>query len=224
MLDYFRNRTNNASLATLSDLHQYPQLNMDVEVTRLKMLAMEQNVSVKRSFGLGFSEMFLECRFGLINCTADKSLWQYSFQFGNCYTLNSGFVHANNTPDGRMYSPDNSNVFKATQTTAVNSFKAVLFTGNFRELFANRVDDSESVPGVVLRIFNQSRVTVDMPIMLQNSMCTYIALRKTIAVSLPQPYSTCVANADSPLFEELRKDSPFVYTRKGCLGKCFDFE
>ena len=150
-----------------------------------------------------------------MECTADDFVWSYDSFYGNCYTFNSG-KYSNGT------GVDLKKQFVSGQPYGLQLDFYVNFNENltmFNSIIGGR--------GAIVRLDNHTQV-VDHNvegIYVSPGVCTNIAMRREIKLTLAQPYSECQIDQgkdseyDSYLFNKI-KASPYDYTQSFCLKQC----
>jgi hypothetical protein len=74
----------------------------------------------KRRFGFEIDYMLLTCFYNDKPCSSKDFIWRYDYNFGNCFTFNSGYdVLGNKIP-----------ILKMSETGSDRSFKLELFLGD----------------------------------------------------------------------------------------------
>lgn len=61
-------------------------------------MAADKNLTTQqlKSFGYSLNSTLLSCYFNNKKCSEDDFIWSYDFEFGNCYTFNSGYNSSGN--------------------------------------------------------------------------------------------------------------------------------
>jgi hypothetical protein len=144
-------------------------------------LANEFNLTTeqKRKFGFEIDYMLLTCYYNDIKCNSSDFIWRYDFNYGNCFTFNSGFDQ-----NGRKVP-----ILKINEPGSDRSFKLELFLG---DEFKQGIYMDQSGARVV--VHNQS-IT---PLMeqegkdLSTNYQTDIGIYRYFLSKLESPYSNCV--------------------------------
>lgn len=175
-----------------------------------KNLTME----IKRSFGFEISFMLLTCFFNGIKCNSSDFIWTYDFDYGNCFTFNSGFdQNGNKIPIRQINEPGSD-----------RSFKLELFLG---DEFTQGIFMQQSGARVV--VHNQS-IT---PLIeaegkeLSTNYQSDIGIKRSFISKLEKPYSNCVKQ----IYSSAGYDSDFYramftilnmtrYRQKNCARLC----
>ena len=133
----------------------------------------------KRKFGFEIDYMLLTCYFNDIKCNSSDFIWRYDFNYGNCFTFNSGYdQNGSKVP-----------ILKINEPGSDRSFKLELFLG---DEFKQGIYMDQSGARVV--VHNQS-IT---PLMeqegkdLSTNYQTDIGIYRYFLSKLESPYSNCV--------------------------------
>jgi hypothetical protein len=81
----------------------------------------------RREFGFGIDFMLLKCTFNGVPCNESHFVWRYDFNYGNCYTFNSG-------KDGQGRSVE---LLKVLEPGPISGLRLELFLGEENDLFLN---------------------------------------------------------------------------------------
>ena len=149
-------------------------------ITKQFVYVPEYGDANRRILGFNLSDLVQTCRFNNIPCNLSNDFhWLFHFDYGNCFQFNSGF-NMNNEPvnlkeaiyEGQMYGFS----LKLGPVTNENSFATT---------------DSR---GLKVYVHNQSFVPLDYDTALsvEAGKQTNIAVTRTFASNVPQPYSNCV--------------------------------
>jgi len=76
--------------------------------------------SDKRRFGFEIDYMLLTCFYNDNPCSSKDFTWRFDYNFGNCFTWNSGFDESGNRKP----------ILKMSETGSDRSFKLELFLGD----------------------------------------------------------------------------------------------
>jgi hypothetical protein len=151
--------------------------------------------------------MLIKCHFTEIRCSANDFYWYYDFNYGNCYTFNSGYnASGHRVPIRTVQKPGR-------------------FAGLYLQLFIGRPQSvylSEFTSGIHLLISNQSLpLSLSEGINAKPGTITNVDIRKVFTNRLPEPYSECkdLNKFKSVLFNEIKK-SNHKYRQKDCFDLC----
>jgi hypothetical protein len=168
----------------------------------------------RASLGFYLDNMLITCSFAGVNCDTTDFFFFQTFDYGNCYTFNSGkFANGSSAPIKSI-----SNAGPST------GLQLELFSGDpDEELFIQR-------RGFYVVVHNQS-VTPLMEnegIHVGSGMQTNIGISRKFYLKLPYPYSSCIEDAtsssssDSELYKAildgLKQKS---YRQKFCYKLCY---
>lgn len=206
LIDYFERYTNysysNSNITKLEFLNDL-FLNDSSQITNLSYNNYNLNESIKKSFGLSFSEQFISCHFGGNLCTLDDFKWFYDYNYGNCYAFNPF------NPNGKTYD--------ATRDGILNGLTVELFAG-----FEPYVPDVNNYNGYKIVVYNKSEDDLLVYNFERFSVKTntefFIALSRVFVNNLPKPYSNC--DIDLTCANENSWDS-FIYRKLYNSGKVY---
>lgn len=170
--------------------------------------------SDRRSFGYDIDYMLLTCFFNDKPCNSSDFIWRYDFNYGNCYTFNSGYDKNGNKVAIR----------KITEPGSDRSFKLELFLG---DEWSQGIFMEQS--GGVVVVHNQSTTPMLQTEgkQLATNYQTDIGIKRSFITKLKKPFSNCVEDIHSPngynsiffkaMFEILKMKT---YRQKYCLRLC----
>jgi hypothetical protein len=199
---------------------------------RHKLFGNYFNLTEKQSFGYSLSDTVISCEFNGKPCTCDwknkascssttqEFIWHYSFQYGNCYTFNSGHTYDTDTL--------NENSTKIKQNIKAISKTSIEY-GLFLEMYTGveNVKYSLDEYGAIVFIHNQTRSILPESagngIILKPGSSTNIAIEKTFNSYTPYPYSECQDLSSfkfDRIYYDAFLDSSLAYARSTCLDLC----
>jgi hypothetical protein len=166
------------------------------------------------NFGFSLDYMLLTCQFNGYSCNKSDFITRYNYDYGNCFTFNSGYdSNGNQIP-----------IKQISEAGSDKSFKIELFLGDEfiqSEFLLNS--------GARVIVHNQS-VT---PIFtsegrdVASGYLSNIGLTRSFFNKLNQPYSDCISNTSDPnSFNSIFYKSIFnilnikTYRQKNCLQLC----
>jgi len=137
--------------------------------------------SLQNEFGYNDKELITKCFYNKNICFGNESyliniLWFYSYEYGNCYRLNS--------------------LHKTGKNGETGGFNLELYAGNSSLPFTDYYMNSR---GFRLLIHNKSDLDLnlkDYGIDISTGRVTNIAIKRTFHQRLPKPHSDCVENLD----------------------------
>lgn len=194
---------------------------LDINPNTIKYLiksniAADSNLTIKqkREFGFEIHFMLLTCFYNDKPCNSSDFIWRFDFDYGNCFTFNSGFDQNGNKVQIRQINEPGSD----------RSFKLELFLG---DEFTQGIYMQQSGARVV--VHNQS-IT---PLIeaegkeLATNYQTDIGISRTFITKLERPYSQCVKEIYSPSgFNSVFYKAMFNilnmtrYRQKNCISLC----
>jgi hypothetical protein len=171
----------------------------------------------KKSIGHYLEDILIECWFNNVECNASDFVWSFDEAYGNCYTFNTGHDSQGNKID-----------LKKTSIVGPDFGLGLTFYVNVYEEFL--LDGSTSLLGGVLRIGNSSYSTFyanTIGILLTPGLQTNIVVEREFKSILPQPYSNCKIDSNSPKFLQgldlynLISQTDYAYTQQMCFLQCY---
>jgi acid-sensing ion channel 5 len=182
----------------------------------IKASAASNNSSkARKKLGFQIDEMLLSCRYNGDKCSAVDFTWFQSYDYGNCYTFNSG---------------KNSNGSKLSiKTSSVSGpnygLQMELFTGD-----STRDEKFVWSSGIYILIQNQSitPLTESEGVHAATGFETHFSVKTVFTKKLPSPYSSCLKYNTDPssyssdlykaIFENLKHTT---YRQKYCYRLCY---
>jgi acid-sensing ion channel 5 len=141
----------------------------------------DKNLTKNDLKNLGFSLEYLmvSCEFDGVNCTSEDFIWSHDYNYGNCYTFNSGF-----DPSGNP-----RKIKKVSDSGSKASLRMELFLGD--EFFQTEYILNT---GLRLAIHNQTSKPIlkNEAIDLPNGFLTEIGITRSLFHKLGKPYSNCI--------------------------------
>ena len=175
----------------------------------------------KRKFGYSLEETLIDCHYNNENCkntTDDDFVWHFSYNYGNCYTYNSGFKYELN-----------ENPLKKSVPKKVAKKPGSLFGLNL-EIFTGVADSLYSLKnyGAIVFIHNQTSLPeTSSGILLKPGTHSDIVVKKSFSSLVPSPYSDCqnldLFDFDRTLYDILDAAS-ITYNQQDCLDLCMQQE
>jgi hypothetical protein len=170
------------------------------------------NETEKRKFSRPLEEIMTVCSYNIQDCTANDFSWYFDYDYGNCWTFNSG----RNDFKNLSYSSIPGVVFGLRMSLYVNFYQ------NLTE-----INSIHGALGALIRIENSSYLTYSNMdgIRLSPGFDTSISVSRSFKSNLPQPYSNCIidneTNAEfhSELFD-LIQNSEYRYKQELCFWQC----
>ena len=168
----------------------------------------------KRKYGFDIDYMLLTCFFDDIPCDSNDFIWIYDYEYGNCFTFNSGRDEAGNKID----------IKKITESGSDKSFRLEIFLG---DEFAQGAFMYQS--GARIAIHNQSKVPdlISEGLDASTNYQTNIGIKRSFISKLDYPYSSCVKNNhlsdafDSHLYRYMFTElNMSLYSQKKCHQLC----
>lgn len=167
-----------------------------------------------RKFGFEIDFMLFRCFFNNIACNASDFIWLYDFDYGNCFTFNSGFDQRGNKVPIR----------KINEPGSERSFKLELFLG---DEFSQGIWMQQSGAKVIVHNQTVNPLVEAEGQELATNYQTDIGFTRSFLTKLESPYSQCVKNIYSPeghkskffkaTFTILNMTS---YRQKSCIRLC----
>ena len=120
------------------------------------------NSSTKQSYGYSLGETVMSCKYNDIeNCGQDFT-WYYSFDYGNCFTFNSGFnstlIKRVSMPGGLEYGLQ-LEIYSGNQRNnpySLDSYGSIVFIHNQ----TNKPDTSNAENGIILKPGTQTNIKI----------------------------------------------------------------
>ena len=159
----------------------------------------------RKRLGLSLEQMFT-CTYGAKDCSRHELNWFYSFDYGNCYQFNSGFL---------------GNEFKIVEMQG-HRYGLQITIGPL--VNTNRYVSSWN-DGIVIFVHNSSsfKPTSADGVCLEPGKSTFISVKKTITHKHPYPYSKCIELDDntfkSELYDFILKSNK-AYRQRDCIELC----
>jgi hypothetical protein len=175
-------------------------------------IAADVNLTMKGKKKLGYdlNYMFLTCIFDNVPCNVSDFVWFYDFDYGNCYTFNSGRA-------GRP-------IKTIGQYGSENGFDLQLFLG---DEFEQSEYTLQSGARVVVHDQSYRPLPKSDGIDLSTNFQTNLKIRKVVTTRLSYPYGDCVQDIDSAdgyesvyfraMFKVLKMTK---YQKNVCLNLC----
>ncbi|CAF0708691.1 unnamed protein product [Brachionus calyciflorus] len=167
-----------------------------------------------RQFGFEIDFMLLTCFYNDKPCNASDFVWVYDFDFGNCFTFNSGNDQKGNKVPIRLMNEPGSD----------RSFKLELFLG---DEFSQGIWMQQSGARVIVHNQSVEALIEAEGKELATNYQTDIGITRTFVSKLEYPYSNCVKNIYSPdghkseyfkaMFNILNMTT---YRQKNCIRLC----
>ena len=167
-----------------------------------------------KTLGYSLEYMLLTCQYNNNDCSSKDFVWRYDFNYGNCYTFNSGFdLNGQKIP-----------IKKISEAGSDKSFKLELFLGD--EFYQSEYALNS---GARVLIHNQSITPIYQSEGkdVASGYLTNIGVTRSFYTKLSNPYSDCIKEAtkiesyDSryykAMFEILNMSA---YRQKNCLRLC----
>lgn len=167
-----------------------------------------------RKFGFEIDFMLFRCFFNNIACNASDFIWLFDFDYGNCFTFNSGYDQKGNKVPIR----------KINEPGSERSFKLELFLG---DEFSQGIWMQQSGAKVIVHNQTVNPLVEAEGQELATNYQTDIGFTRSFLTKLESPYSQCVKNIFSPegykseffkaTFTILNMTS---YRQKSCIRLC----
>ena len=183
-----------------------------------KLSGSDVNFTTKQLFGYSIGETIINCQFNGFECNSSLDfIWYYSFNYGNCYTFNSGFSYITDTP--------NENSIKSTQPIKTVSRDDIDYGLNL-EVYIGSRDAKYSLEeyGAIVFIHNQTmRPESSTGILLSSGTQNSIGIEKSFNSYTPDPFSSCqdlsTLEFDRTYYNAITAAS-LTYTQSTCLDVC----
>jgi acid-sensing ion channel 2 len=172
------------------------------------------NDSARSQLGFSLDYMQLRCQFNGIQCNRSEITRTYNFDYGNCYTFNSGYdSNGNKIP-----------IKQISQAGSDKSFQLELFLGD-----ESVQSDFLLNSGARVIVHNQSITPIYQSEGrdVASGYLTNIGVTRSFFSKLSKPYSDCVKETSSPegyeseyykaIFNVLKMK---LYRQKNCLPLC----
>ena len=182
----------------------------------------DPNLSIeeRKMLGHNLNEILFDCSFNSNQCLSNDFIWSWDEAFGNCYTFNSGFDSNGNKIDLKDSSIEGPE-FGLQLTIYVNVYEKLL-----------SIYEADAVNGFggIIRIGNSSYSTYYSSgdgILVSAGSFTNIMVEREFKSILPQPYSNCEIDSNTPRFipnmdfYNLILKSNYEYTQKFCFLQCY---
>ena len=174
----------------------------------------------KKRLGHDLKDILIACSFNLEQCNSSDFVWSFDDMYGNCYTFNSGFDSNGNTVDLK----------KTTLSDPNFGLQLILYVNFYEKLGDNfgGLDGDQMTSGAIIRIGNSSYSSYysNGGILASSGFQTNIAVSREFHSNLPEPYSTCEIDSNSPRtrsdseFYNLVGQSNYAYTQQVCIIQC----
>jgi hypothetical protein len=221
--NYIKNVLNDNNLLYLANLTSMNQNESAIQLlnsaqTVIKTyVATYKNLTIaeRKLLGWDIDEMLLSCYFNGNKCSSTDFTWFFNYDYGNCYTLNSGLDSYGNA----------SSLKQINNAGSGSALQIELFVGD---------DSSDSVfistSGAYIVVHNQSVTPLleSEGIHAATNFETNIAIERIFKTNLPYPYSSCLKNNTSPessdsalykaIFNTLNQKT---YRQKYCYRLCY---
>jgi hypothetical protein len=163
----------------------------------------------RKKFGFYLDDMLVSCTYAGLECTSSDFTTMLSFDYGNCYTFNSGY---------------NSTIKKSSAAGGINGLEIELFSGDpNEELFIYQ-------RGFNVIIHNQSYSPLidNEGVFVSTGAETNIGFERSFYSKQPYPFSNCIVDPSSnksfssDLYQLiLNKIGEKTYRQKYCFEICY---
>ena len=173
----------------------------------------------KKRLGHSLEDILIGCNFNFKPCSATDFVWQFDYNFGNCYIFNGGLNSTGHSV----------NLFKSHLAGVSYGLKLELYV-NFNANLT-MINSFGGGRGALIRIDNVSRVLDYGPEGIQASagLVTNFAVSQFRKFLLKKPYSNCELDNDNTITSKISElynaitnsqNPHYTYSQQFCLTQC----
>ena len=172
---------NDKNLTTEIEKHNGTAINVTKTILNLLLIESSTNPLYfpnRKTFGFNINDILISCTYSGLQCSANDFKFFQSYQYGNCYTFNSGY---------------NSSIRTISSVGPGNSLEIELFSGDpNEELYIYK-------RGFYVAIHNQSYATIldNEGVFVSTGSETNIGIERKFYYKEAYPYSNCIVDPTS---------------------------